>query len=84
MGEILDLYWHFAEPGDTYLRRILAGVDPNQEIFGSLPPHWNVDNPLGNAKIHEAMNLVFATVLQKWGGSTVDPIQVFYCCAWRL
>jgi hypothetical protein len=25
MGKVLDLYWHFAGPGDTYLGRILAG-----------------------------------------------------------
>jgi hypothetical protein len=48
-------------------------LDPNEESFGSLPPHWKVDNPMGNAKIHEAMNLMFATILQKWGGTAVDP-----------
>jgi hypothetical protein len=51
MGKILDLYWHFAEPGDTYLGRILAGLDPHEERFGSLPLHWKVNNPMGNAKI---------------------------------
>ena len=80
MGKILDLYWHFAEPGDTYLGRILAGMDLNQEIFGLLPPHWNVDNSMGNVKIHEAMNLMFATVLQKWGGSAVDPTGILLLC----
>jgi hypothetical protein len=80
MGKILDLYWHFAEPGDTYLGRILAGLDPNEERFGSLPPHWTVDNPMGNAKIREAMNLMFATVLQKWGGSAVDPTGILLLC----
>ena len=28
---------------------------------------------MGNEKIREAMNLMFATVLKKWGGSVVDP-----------
>ena len=68
MGKTLDLHWLFAEPGDTHLGRILAGLDPNEECFGSLPPHWKVDNPMGNTKIREAMNLMFATILQRWGG----------------
>jgi hypothetical protein len=80
MGKILDLYWHFAEPGDTYLGRILAGLDPNEERFGSLPPHWKVEHPMGNAKIREAMNLMFATILQKWGGSAVDPTGILLLC----
>ena len=80
VGEILYMYWHFVEPGDTYLGRILAGMDLNQEIFGLLPPHWNVDNSMGNVKIHEAMNLMFATVLQKWGGSAVDPTGILLLC----
>ena len=80
MGKILDLYWHFSEPGDTYLGRILAGMDPNEERFGSLPPHWKVANPMGDAKIREAMHLMFATILQKWGGSTVDPTGILLLC----
>jgi hypothetical protein len=27
-GSILDVYWPFSEPGDQYLGRILAGLDP--------------------------------------------------------
>jgi hypothetical protein len=26
LGRVLDLYWHFAEPGDTFLGCILAGT----------------------------------------------------------
>jgi hypothetical protein len=80
MGKVLDLYWHFAEPGDTYLGRILAGLDPNEESFGSLPPHWKVDNPMGNSKIQEAMQLMFATALQRWGGTAVDPTGLLLLC----
>ena len=80
MGKILDLYWHFSEPGDTYLGRILAGLDPNEESFGSFPPHWKVANPMGDAKIREAMHLMFATPLQKWGGSAVDPTGILLLC----
>jgi hypothetical protein len=80
MGKVLDLYWHFSEPGDTYLGRILAGLDPNEETFGSLPPHWKVENPMGNAKIREAMHLMYATLLQRWGGSAVDPTGTLLLC----
>ena len=31
LGWVLDLYWHFAEPGDTFLGHVLAGLDPNGE-----------------------------------------------------
>jgi hypothetical protein len=34
LGRVLDLYWHFAEPGDTFLGCILAGLDPSSEEFG--------------------------------------------------
>jgi hypothetical protein len=33
LGKILDIYWHFAKPGDHYLGRCLAGLDPNSEDF---------------------------------------------------
>ena len=64
-----------------YLGRILAEIDPKQEIFGMLPPHWNADKSnVGNTKIGEAMNLMFATVLQKLGGSAMDPTGILLLC----
>ena len=42
MGKVLDVYWHFSEPGDHYLGRILAGMDPKKASFGDLPPHWTI------------------------------------------
>jgi len=74
------LYWHFAEPGDTFLGHALAGMDPNGELFASLPLHWKVDDPMANDKIKEALNLMFATILQRWGGTEVDPIGVLLLC----
>jgi hypothetical protein len=35
---------------------------------------------MGNAKIREAMNLMFATILQKWGGTAVDPTGILLLC----
>ena len=29
MGAVLDVYWHFCAPGDHFLGRVLAGLDPN-------------------------------------------------------
>jgi hypothetical protein len=80
MGKVLDLYWHFSEPGDTYLGRILAGLDPNDKTFGTLPPHWKVNNPMGNAKIREAMLSMFGTILQRWGGTAIDPTGILLLC----
>ena len=46
MGKVLDVYWHFSEPGDHYLGRILAGLDPSLHSFGCLPPHFKTIAPL--------------------------------------
>jgi hypothetical protein len=46
LGQILDIYWHFTEPGDHYLGRCLAGFDPNSPDFACLPPHFTVTNPM--------------------------------------
>ena len=40
MGAVLDVYWHFCAPGDHFLGRVLAGIDPNKPDFASLPPHF--------------------------------------------
>ena len=83
LGRVLDLYWHFAEPGDTFLGRVLAGFDSNGEEFATLPPHWTLDDPMSNERIKEAMNLMFATILQRWGGTEVIR-QAFYFSALHL
>jgi hypothetical protein len=80
LGRILDLYWHFSEPGDAYLGRVLAGFDPNGEEFGTLPPHWKVNDPMSNERIKEGMNLMFATILQRWGDTAVDPTGTLLLC----
>jgi hypothetical protein len=53
LGRVLDIYWHFAEPGYHYLGRCLAGLDPNSEDFAVLPPHFTVGNPMENARIRQ-------------------------------
>ena len=63
MGTVLDVYWHFSEPGDHYLGRILAGLDPLKESFSELPPHWKVTNPMDHPRIKEAANDVYGPIM---------------------
>ena len=74
LGKVLDVYMHFMEPGDHYLGRILSGLDPMQEEFCALPPHFNVDNPLENADIMEGIELCFGNITKHWGSTKLDPM----------
>lgn len=64
MGPVLDVYWHFSEPGDHYLGRILSGLDPSDPSFGTLPPHFVVLNPMQNIHIKQAMEILYSPMLQ--------------------
>ena len=46
-------------------------------------PLWKLDDLKSNDRIKEAMNLMFATVLQRWGSTEVDPsgILLFFLAA---
>ena len=57
----------------TLFLGVLAGLDPNREEFATLLPHWKLDYPMSNDRIKEAMNLIFVTILQRWGSTEVDP-----------
>ena len=76
MGKVLDVYWHFSEPGDTYLGRILAGYDPNNNTFGSLPLHFTIDNPGEDEHIDEAMNQMHGPILARFRDSPTNPYGV--------
>jgi len=65
LGKVLDVYWHFSKPGDSYLGRVLAFLCPNSSDFAVLPPHFNVDNPMSNDIIREAMFLSFGPILRR-------------------
>ena len=73
MGKVLDVYWHCAEPGDQYLGRVMAGLNSLKSSFKILPPHFNVENPLQNPHIWEAMNLMYGPILSKWAKTPQDP-----------
>ena len=78
LGKVLDIYWHFAEPGDHYLGRCLAGLDPNSEDFAILPPHFTVGNPVENEQICEAIEMMYGPALQKRAGTIdSDPTALF-------
>ena len=62
MGVVLDIYWQFAEQqGYQYLGRILAGLDPHDPIFGTLPPHFKVSSE--HEAIKRGMRLCFGNIL---------------------
>ena len=73
MGKVLDVYWHFAEPGDNYLGRIMAGLDSLLPTFRVLPPHFNLEDPMGNEDIAEAMDLMYGPILNVWANTAQDP-----------
>ena len=81
IGKVFDVYWHFSEPGDHYLGRILAGLDPTNASFGNLPPHWILNNPMENEDISHAMTLLSGPILAKHGGSASDPTAMLLRCA---
>ena len=58
---MFDIYLGFAEPGDQYLGRILAGLNVNDDSFAVLPPHFVCG--MENELIREAINLCFGTIL---------------------
>ena len=40
MGKVFDIYFNFGTTGDSYLGRVLTGLDPNSDEFAILPPHF--------------------------------------------
>ena len=63
LGKVLDVYWQFAETGDSYLGRCLCGLDPNKSEFSVLPPHWTIVSPMEDKDISEAIQLMYGTIL---------------------
>jgi hypothetical protein len=59
-GAVFDVYFLFAEPGDQYLGRCCAGLDPNSPDFAILPPHFIVG--LDDNDVKEAMSLSFGNI----------------------
>jgi len=70
IGKILDVYFKFAMGGDQYLGRLLAFLDPKDESFSTLPPHWiDPTNPL----VLEGLKVTFGNVLESHCQKNYDP-----------
>ena len=70
LGKVLDIYWRWSKLGDTYLGRLLAGLDPdNEEQFATLPPHFI--QGMENEYIREGMMLrVVVVSVYQWQFTT--------------
>jgi hypothetical protein len=60
-GNVFDVYFLFAEPGDQYLGRCLAGLNQMSEQFAVLPPHFTCG--VGHADLTAAMQLCFGNII---------------------
>ena len=79
-GSVLDVYWHFASIGDHYLGRILAGLQPNDAAFGTLPPHFKTQNPIENTDVREAMEMMFGPIIAAYEGQSNNPTSMLLRC----
>ena len=66
LGGVLQVYWHWGEPGDQLVGRLVACLDPDTEDFAVLPPHWIVQDPMKNEDIKEAMEMMYGPILQAY------------------
>ena len=64
LGKVLDIYWRWSAQGDTYLGRLLCGLDPDDLDFGILPPYFK--EGAANEYVAEAMRLCFGPILDVW------------------
>lgn len=80
MGKVLDVYWHFSEPGDLFLGRILVGLDPLTALFSILAPHWITPDPLNDPDIKKAAEMTFGALLTIYKGKDHDPCALLLRC----
>lgn len=60
MGKILDIYFQFAMGGDYYLGRLLTLIDPEDDHFDTLPPHWKDEF---HPSVRRGIEITFGKVL---------------------
>jgi hypothetical protein len=80
MGSVLDVYWHFSEPGDRYLDCILARLDPKKSSFATLPPHWTPVNPLENELVALAMDRLYGQIMARYKNTLRDLMAMLLLC----
>jgi hypothetical protein len=61
LGKVQDIYFNFAQPGDHYIGRMLAGLDSTSSTFGVLPPHFTCG--IENDDVKEALYSCFGGIL---------------------
>jgi hypothetical protein len=61
-GTVQDVYFNFAQPGDHYIGRKLAGLDPTSTQFRVLPPHFTCG--LENPVVSQALDMCFGRILK--------------------
>ena len=61
---MFEVYLGFAEPGDQYLGRLLAGLLPNSADFALIPPHFVRGTE--NEFVAEATNSCFRGIVNNW------------------
>lgn len=62
LGKIFDIYWLFAEAGDQYCGRILAGLDPMSVEFDVLPPHFTCG--IEDEDVKNALKINFRSIFK--------------------
>ena len=80
MGPVLDVYMNIAEAGDSYLGRIMAGLDPCKSEFAILPPNFKVIDPLSNEIIGQAMEMTFGSILRTHSNAPNNPTSILLRC----
>ena len=79
-GVVLDVYLHFASAGDHYLGRILACLMPNEAGFATLPPHFNIRDPMQNVHVQKAMTMMYGPIMKNYVGKPNDPTPILTRC----
>ena len=70
IGKVLDVYFKFGMAGDQYLGRLLALLDPNDDSFAVLPPHWKDPK---HPTVLRGLRVAFRGILEKHQDAVHDP-----------
>ena len=78
MGSVLEVYWHFSEPSDQYLGRILSGLDHVDATFEILPPHYTMIDPKNNIDAKRAVIMMHRLIIEGYKDKEHDPSALLY------
>ena len=53
--------------------RVLACLNALKPTFNVLPPHFDLENPLKNDDVGEAMSLMYGPIIDRWENTPMDP-----------